>query len=178
VVELATQLRSPAARHLHFLGDHYASRIQAWAIWPISVRRALLRWRGIECSGAALVSRDCYFSSSAVKLGACYLNSDVHFEVEEPATIEIGDGCAIGPETMFVTSHHEYGDQWQRSGRSSGRSIRVEPGCWLGAKVLVLPGVTIGTGCVVAAGAVVAKDCDPNGLYGGVPARRIKDLDQ
>lgn len=44
-------------------------------------------------------------------------------------------------------------------------------------RAMLLPGVTVGKGCVVAAGAVVAADCAPNGLYGGVPARRIKDLD-
>jgi maltose O-acetyltransferase len=177
VSEIATQPGSLATQHIRFLGLHYLSRIQAWAIWPISVRRALIRWIGIECSEAAEISPNCQFSGSAVKLGACYLNSDVHFDVEGSAMIEIGDGCAIGSETMFVTSHHEYGDESRRAGERSGRSIRIGPGCWLGAKVLVLPGVTIGTGCVVAAGAVVAKDCDPNGLYAGVPARRIKDLD-
>jgi maltose O-acetyltransferase len=36
--------------------------------------------------------------------------------------------------------------------------------------------VTVGDGCVIAAGAVVAKDCEPNGLYVGVPARRARDL--
>jgi acetyltransferase-like isoleucine patch superfamily enzyme len=43
-----------------------------------------------------------------------------------------------------------------------------------------LPGVTIGEGAVVAAGAVVTKDADPYGIYGGVPAKKIgersKDL--
>ena len=41
-----------------------------------------------------------------------------------------------------------------------------------------MPGVTIGEGCIVAAGAVVTKDCESHGLYAGVPARRIRDLDQ
>ena len=38
-------------------------------------------------------------------------------------------------------------------------------------------GVTVGDGCVLAAGAVVTGDCEPDGLYAGVPARRVKDLD-
>ncbi|WP_372495087.1 acyltransferase [Nocardioides pinisoli] len=49
-------------------------------------------------------------------------------------------------------------------------------GAWIGAAVTVLPGVTIGPGCVVAAGSVVTADCQANGLYAGVPARRIRDL--
>jgi maltose O-acetyltransferase len=40
----------------------------------------------------------------------------------------------------------------------------------------VLDGVTIGAGCVIAAGAVVTRDCEPDGLYAGVPAVRKRDL--
>jgi acetyltransferase-like isoleucine patch superfamily enzyme len=40
----------------------------------------------------------------------------------------------------------------------------------------VLPGVTVAAGCVTAAGAVVAADTEPDGLYAGVPATRIRDL--
>ena len=54
--------------------------------------------------------------------------------------------------------------------------IRVEAGSWLGAGVLVLPGVTIGHGSVIAAGAVVTKSTCADGLYAGVPARRVRDL--
>ena len=41
----------------------------------------------------------------------------------------------------------------------------------------VLPGVTVGAGCVVAAGAVVRESCDAHGLYAGVPAVRVRDLE-
>ena len=41
----------------------------------------------------------------------------------------------------------------------------------------ILPGVTIGNNVVVAAGAVVTKDLPDNALYGGVPARKIKDIE-
>jgi maltose O-acetyltransferase len=40
-----------------------------------------------------------------------------------------------------------------------------------------MPGVTIGDGCTIASGAVVTRDCEPDGMYAGVPARRVKDLD-
>ncbi|WP_408003863.1 LbetaH domain-containing protein [Puerhibacterium puerhi] len=39
-----------------------------------------------------------------------------------------------------------------------------------------MPGVTIGRGCIIAAGSVVTSDCQPDGLYAGVPAARKKDL--
>ena len=52
----------------------------------------------------------------------------------------------------------------------------IGDGSWLGQNVSVIAGVTIGAGCMIAAGAVVVSDCEPNGLYAGVPARRIKNL--
>ena len=50
----------------------------------------------------------------------------------------------------------------------------IEDGCWVGANVTILKGVTIGRGSVVAAGAVVTRSCPPYSIVGGVPARVIK----
>ncbi|MBR1536811.1 MAG: hypothetical protein IJ630_07725 [Treponema sp.] len=46
---------------------------------------------------------------------------------------------------------------------------------WIGANVTILDGVTVASGCVLAAGSVVTKSTEPNGVYAGVPARRIKE---
>ena len=45
---------------------------------------------------------------------------------------------------------------------------------WIGARAIILPGVTIGEGAVVAAGAVVTKDVEPWAVVGGNPAKFIK----
>jgi maltose O-acetyltransferase len=58
-----------------------------------------------------------------------------------------------------------------------GIPVTIEDGCWIGANATVLPGVRIAGGTVIAAGAVVTRDCEPNSLYAGVPATRIKALD-
>jgi maltose O-acetyltransferase len=39
---------------------------------------------------------------------------------------------------------------------------------------MIMPGITIGEGTVIAAGAIVTKDCEPDALYAGVPARRLR----
>ena len=53
---------------------------------------------------------------------------------------------------------------------SEFKSIRISDGCWIGANVTVLPGVTIGPYNVVAAGAVVTRDSSSGVLLAGVPA--------
>jgi acetyltransferase-like isoleucine patch superfamily enzyme len=53
--------------------------------------------------------------------------------------------------------------------------VRIGPDVWLGTKVSVLRGVTIGHGCVVAANAVVNQDLPPYSVAVGVPARVVRD---
>lgn len=54
--------------------------------------------------------------------------------------------------------------------------IRIGNDVWIGMRTIILKGVTIGDGAVVAAGSVVTKDVPPRTLYGGNPARFIKEL--
>ena len=57
------------------------------------------------------------------------------------------------------------------------KPIRIGNDVWIGGNVTILPGVTIGNNVVVAAGAVVTKDVPDNNLVGGVPAKKIKDIE-
>ena len=54
------------------------------------------------------------------------------------------------------------------------RKINIGNDVWIGANVILLPGITIGHGAVIAAGAVVSKDVPPYAIVGGVPAKLIK----
>jgi maltose O-acetyltransferase len=96
--------------------------------------------------------------------------------LHDHAQITIGSNAWIGPRCTILTQTHEVGDADQRAGRTIDKPVAIGAGCWLGGAVTVLPGVTIGSGCVIAAGAVVTKDCEPNGLYAGVPATRRREL--
>lgn len=59
---------------------------------------------------------------------------------------------------------------------SIGEHVTIKDNAWIGANAVVLQGVTIGENSVIAAGAVVNKDVPDNCLYGGVPARLIKEI--
>ncbi|MBS2024318.1 MAG: hypothetical protein JST92_18095 [Deltaproteobacteria bacterium] len=92
------------------------------------------------------------------------------------APVTIGDEVNIGHHAVLITAKHLTGESIRRAGLLESAPIVLEPGCWLGARVTVLAGVTIGRGAVIAAGAVVTKDIPPNTLAGGVPARVIREL--
>lgn len=138
-------------------------------------RHRLLRALGLKGIGKAYIQDRCVFRGFGTRIGdGSFVNFGVRFD--DSAPVNIGQRVFIGPEAMFLTGTHPIGSSHQRAELSVHHPVRVGDGCWIGARAVVLPGVSIGDGCVIAAGAVVTKDCAPDGLYGGVPARRLKDL--
>ena len=91
--------------------------------------------------------------------------------------IHIGNNVWIGMRCNFVTSTHEIGKEKQRAGNTKDKPIVVEDGCWIGANVTILPGVVIKKGTVIAAGSVVISSCDSDSVYAGIPARKVKELE-
>jgi acetyltransferase-like isoleucine patch superfamily enzyme len=138
------------------------------------VRASLMRFYGIK-TGTHGIRPGCYFAGRDIAIGAgTFINYRCFFDGSAP--IRIGKNCGLGMEVLFCTSTHVMGPATERAGRVNPQPITVGDGCWIGARSVILPGVTIGDGCVIAAGAVVNKDCAANGMYAGVPARRIKEL--
>jgi maltose O-acetyltransferase len=138
------------------------------------VRASLMRLYGIRTSTHG-IRPACYFTGRDIVIRAgTFVNYRCFFDGSAP--IRIGKNCGIAMEVLFCTSTHIMGPATKRAGRVNPQPITVGDGCWIGARSVILPGVTIGDGCVVAAGAVVNKDCAPNGMYAGVPARRISEL--
>lgn len=140
-------------------------RIRAW----------VLRGYGISIGERVWVKPRCFFGGHDIALGAgTYINYGCFFDNGAPITI--GENCSFGMQVLICTGTHDVGGAESRAGRAYASPVVVGSGCWLGARCIILPGVIIGPGCVIAAGAVVVSDCDADGLYAGVPARRIRDL--
>jgi acetyltransferase-like isoleucine patch superfamily enzyme len=101
-----------------------------------------------------------------------FINSGVSICAQ--SAVSIGSDCAIGNYSLIMdTDFHVPGDLLALP---AAHPVVIEDGVWLGARVTVLKGVTIGEGAVVAAGAVVTKDVPPRTVVGGVPARIIRTL--
>ncbi len=94
--------------------------------------------------------------------------------------ITIGDNVSFSPHVHIHTSNHRYedGEAIPYDRVSYLKPVRIESHCWIGANVLICPGVTIGEGAVVAMGSVVTKDVAPLTVVGGNPARPIKERDR
>ena len=157
--------------------------VAASPLMPMRWRRKIYRLYGVELddrsgpliwlsnciiSGAQIAGRNLQVSSDT------FINSGCEFYCGAP--IIIGARCNIAMQVVFCTATHHLGDASRRAGAPLYLPITIGDGCWIGVRSTILPGVTIGDGCVIAAGAIVNRDCMPNGLYAGTPAKRIRDL--
>lgn len=98
------------------------------------------------------------------------------------APLSIGRKVIFGPKPTIITGDHridiigkyiiDVTDDEKLP--ENDMPVVIEDGCWIGANVTILKGVTIGEGSVVAAGAVVTKSCAPYSIIGGVPAKLIR----
>ncbi|SOC47141.1 maltose O-acetyltransferase/hypothetical protein [Blastococcus aggregatus] len=155
--------------------DLLVNGVLASPVVPTRVRSAALQRLGLGVAAGVTVSPGCFFGGTDVRIGrGTFVNGGVL--VDNQAAVTIGTNCAIGHRVQLITSFHEQGPSSRRAGAVRGAPVTIGDGCWIGAGAIVLPGVTVGDGCIIAAGAVVTRDCAPDGVYAGVPARRLRDL--
>lgn len=98
--------------------------------------------------------------------------------IDAAGGISIGNDVSIAHGTTIMSYNHKSGDQ-NKPIKYSGyvaKPVLIEDDVWIASDVKIMAGVTIHSRCIIAAGAVVTHDCLSNGLYAGVPAKRIKDL--
>jgi acetyltransferase-like isoleucine patch superfamily enzyme len=98
--------------------------------------------------------------------------------IDASSCLEIGRNTMIGPH-CYITDHDHGISAGERPGHTDlvVAPTKIGERCWLGAGVIVLKGVEIGSGTVVAAGAVVTRSFPEGVVVAGVPARIIKSID-
>ena len=103
-----------------------------------------------------------------------YANFDL--TLVDDTFIDVGDNVMMGPNVVLATAAHPVLPKLREKGYQYNAPICIGEGCWLGAGVIVLPGVTIGKGSVIGAGSVVTKDIPENVVALGVPCRVIRPI--
>ena len=96
------------------------------------------------------------------------------FCVSAAAGVTIEEEVQIAPQVTILTVNHDL----KNKGIVKCAPVVVKKGAWIGARAIILPGVTIGKNSVVGAGAVVTKDVPDNTVVVGNPARFLKKIDE
>ena len=92
--------------------------------------------------------------------------------------IYIGDNVMFGPNVTLCTAGHPIEPELRRQVYQYNFPIHIEENVWIGAGVIVLPGVTIGKNSVIGAGSVVTRDIPENVVAMGTPCRVARPISE
>ncbi len=168
-------------KHLIFRKLYYKIGIHLPASGSSGLSQKIRAWmvRGFvqHCGSNVNIEHGASFDSDLV-IGD---NSGVGVNCRLGGNITIGDNVMMGPECIFLPHNHKF-DRLDipmcQQGFSEPKPIRVGNDVWIGTRVIVMPGVTIGDHSIIGAGAVVTKDVPDWAIVGGVPAKVLKMRNQ
>ena len=131
----------------------------------------------------AQVGEGCYIESP---LHANWGGKHVHFgkfvyanfglTMVDDTHIYVGDNTMFGPHVTLATAGHPIHPELRRKAMQYNMPVHIGRNCWLGAGVIVLPGVTIGDNTVVGAGSVVTRDLPSGVVAVGNPCRVLRPV--
>ena len=131
----------------------------------------------------AEVGENCYIESPYfanwgghhVHLGSnVYANAGL--KLVDDTHIYVGDCTMFGPNVVIATAGHPIDPELRRRGLQYNLPVQIGKNCWLGAGVIVMPGVTIGDNTVIGAGSIVTKDIPSNVVAVGNPCRVLREV--
>ena len=131
----------------------------------------------------AEIGEDCYIEPP---LHANWGGKHVHFgkgvyanfnlTLVDDTHIYVGDYTMLGPNVVLATAGHPILPELRPLAYQYNMPVHIGKNCWLGAGVIVLPGVTIGDNTVIGAGSVVTKDIPANVVAVGNPCRVLREI--
>lgn len=108
-------------------------------------------------------------------------NSGIGINASIGAGTQIGSNVMMGPEVLILTQNHSTARvdiPMIEQGFTPLSPVRIEDDVWIGARVILLPGVTVGTGSILGAGAVIARSIPPGSVVVGNPGRIVRHRDE
>ncbi len=122
-----------------------------------------------KCGRNVNIERGAVFSSK-VELGN---NSGIGINASIGGKCIIGDDVMMGPECIIYTRNHKFDDTkatMRGQGFQEVKTVYIGNDVWIGGRVIILPGVHIGSHCIIGAGSVVTKDIPDWAIVAGNPA--------
>lgn len=140
-------------------------------------REAMLRQMFAEVGEGCYIESPFYanFGGHHVHLGN-NVYTNFNLTLVDDTHIYIGDCTMIGPNVTIATAGHPIEPGLRSRGLQYNMPVRIGKNCWLGAGVIVMPGVTIGDNTVIGAGSIVTRDIPANVVAVGNPCRVMRPV--
>lgn len=104
-------------------------------------------------------------------------NSGLGINCRVRGPLSIGRDVMMGPDCIIHTENHEFSRidiPMNAQGFQPTQKVTIGDDVWIGSRVIILPGVHIGSHSIIGAGAVVTKDIEDYSIVGGAPAKLIR----
>ena len=126
---------------------------------------------------------DCYiqppfyanWSGHHVHIGDLFY-ANFNLTIVDDGEVFIGDHVMIGPNVTIATAAHPVEPSLRKKALQFNCPVHIGNNVWIGANVVILPGVTIGDNTVIGAGSVVTKDIPANVVAVGNPCRVLREI--
>lgn len=114
--------------------------------------------------------RHCHFGKNVYANFNLTLVDDTH--------IYVGECTMFGPNVVVATAGHPILPELREKGYQYNFPVTIGKNCWIGAGVIIVPGITIGDNVVIGAGSVVTKDIPSNVVAVGNPCRVLREISE
>lgn len=159
----------------YFIARHLPGSDVPYSLGAKGIRRVICRGLFKKAGKNINVEHGAFFASGRdIEIGD-FSGLGLHCRVSGP--LKIGSHVMMGPDVLIYTQNHAFDRTdipMMEQGISEKREVVIGNDVWIGARAILLPGITVGEGAIIAAGAVVTKDVPPFAIVGGNPARVIK----
>lgn len=104
--------------------------------------------------------------------------ANFNLTVVDDTHVYVGDFTMFGPNVTLATAGHPILPKLREQAYQYNMPVHIGRNCWLGAGVIVLPGIHIGDNSVIGAGSVVTKDIPANVVAVGNPCRVLREINE
>ncbi len=123
-----------------------------------------------ECGKNVNIERMAMFSTK-IKIGD---NSGIGVRASVSGACTIGDNVMMGPDCIIYSQNHRFDDlaiPMNMQGHQEEKPVTIGDDVWIGGRVIIVPGVKIGSHSIIGAGSVVTKDVPDWAIVAGNPAK-------
>jgi maltose O-acetyltransferase len=128
-----------------------------------------------NCGGNVNIERGAYIGAGrTISIGS---NSNIGINAAIHRGTRIGSNVMMGPEVIIFTTNHRTSSTeipMIDQGYEPTAPVTIGDDVWIGARAIILPGVTVASGSIVGAGAVVSRDVPERAIVVGNPARIVR----